>query len=312
MKQVGVVVIGRNVAKHLPGSLEHADVYVDSGSTDGSVALARQQGVAVVELDGSLPFTAARARNAGLKHCLQLAAGLELVQFVDGDCELVEGWLERAVEALQANPQVVAVWGRRRERWPARNIYHRICNVEWHVTPSLGGDVMMRVPALLAVGGYNESIISGEDAELSLRLEQAGGRLLRIDSAMTIHDVAMDRFVQWWQRTRRMGYGYGQVCGVSLLYAGQIRRTLAWVALTIGAPLLARATHNVSLAALLAYPLRVIVVALRARRHGMSWADGLAWGIASALSVFPAFSGLVSYHYTRWRQRKHRIIEYSR
>ena len=41
-------------------------VYVDSGSTDGSVQAARAAGAEVVALDMALPFTAARARNAGL------------------------------------------------------------------------------------------------------------------------------------------------------------------------------------------------------------------------------------------------------
>ena len=41
-------------------------VYVDSGSTDGSDAVrARESGADVIELDMSIPFTAARARNAG-------------------------------------------------------------------------------------------------------------------------------------------------------------------------------------------------------------------------------------------------------
>ena len=41
-------------------------VYVDSGSTDGSIACAQSLGVeSCPELDLSIPFTAARARNAG-------------------------------------------------------------------------------------------------------------------------------------------------------------------------------------------------------------------------------------------------------
>ncbi|MEZ5917333.1 MAG: glycosyltransferase [Parvularculaceae bacterium] len=42
-------------------------VYVDSGSTDGSVESAKAVGAIVVNLDMSAPFTAARARNAGFK-----------------------------------------------------------------------------------------------------------------------------------------------------------------------------------------------------------------------------------------------------
>ncbi len=68
----GVVAIGRNEGERLKrclNSVSTADavIYVDSGSTDGSAEWARSQGVAVLELDMTLPFTAARARNAGFQ-----------------------------------------------------------------------------------------------------------------------------------------------------------------------------------------------------------------------------------------------------
>ena len=67
----GIVVIGRNEGARLKASLASIEaspdsvVYVDSGSSDGSVQWAGSQGVQVVELDMTTPFTAARARNAG-------------------------------------------------------------------------------------------------------------------------------------------------------------------------------------------------------------------------------------------------------
>ncbi|HLV68484.1 MAG TPA: glycosyltransferase, partial [Polyangiaceae bacterium] len=68
---LGLVAIGRNegnrLERCLASALEHVAhvVYVDSGSTDDSVARARALGADVVELDTNTPFTAARARNAG-------------------------------------------------------------------------------------------------------------------------------------------------------------------------------------------------------------------------------------------------------
>src|SRR5271168_3473812 len=90
-------------------------VYVDSGSADGRVDLARALGTDVVALDMSLPFTAARARNAGLDRLLEQHPDIEFVQFVDGDCELSAGWLDAAKEALRAQPRAAAVFGRLRE-----------------------------------------------------------------------------------------------------------------------------------------------------------------------------------------------------
>jgi glycosyltransferase involved in cell wall biosynthesis len=69
MHKIGLVVIGRNEGDRLRKCLQSAQgtvnqiVYVDSGSTDGSQAMAESLGVQVVELDLSIPFTAARART---------------------------------------------------------------------------------------------------------------------------------------------------------------------------------------------------------------------------------------------------------
>ena len=102
MNDLGVVAIGRNEGERLRRCLNsvigrgYTVVYVDSGSTDGSIEFAREIGVEVVELDVSLPFTMARVRNAGFSRLLELDPKVRFVQFVDGDCELVDGWLERA------------------------------------------------------------------------------------------------------------------------------------------------------------------------------------------------------------------------
>ncbi len=63
---IGVVAIGRNEGERLRASLLSARrdcgavVYVDSGSTDGSAGLGEKLGAVVVNLDLSIPFTAAR------------------------------------------------------------------------------------------------------------------------------------------------------------------------------------------------------------------------------------------------------------
>ena len=112
MSDLGIVTIGRNEGERLRCCLNSLIghglpvVYVDSNSTDGSVALARSLGVEVVELDVSLPFTAARARNAGFARLEQCEPGVEFVQFVDGDCEVVPGWLDRARAVLKERPDV--------------------------------------------------------------------------------------------------------------------------------------------------------------------------------------------------------------
>ncbi|MDP8964232.1 MAG: glycosyltransferase, partial [Cyanobacteriota bacterium] len=220
MKQVGLVAIGRNEGKRLHqcllsvvGKVAHV-VYVDSGSTDGSIELARELGVDVVELDLSTPFTAARGRNAGFDRLLQANPQIEFVQFVDGDCEVVEGWLERALHELESQPDVAVVCGRRRERFPEQSIYNRLCDIEWD-TPvgeatACGGDSMMRVEAFQQVGGFNPTLIAGEEPELCVRLRQKGWKIFRLDAEMTLHDAQMTRFGQWWKRSLRAGHAYAE------------------------------------------------------------------------------------------------------
>src|ERR1700722_5333515 len=105
----GIVSIGRNEGERLDKCLQSVIgrsapvVYVDSGSTDGSVAIARGTGSDVIELDARIPFPAARARNEGFRRVGQLEPDLLYAQFVDGDCEVVAGWIEKAVAFLEAN-----------------------------------------------------------------------------------------------------------------------------------------------------------------------------------------------------------------
>jgi glycosyltransferase involved in cell wall biosynthesis len=217
-KKLGVVVIGRNEGERLRRCLASvlpvvpATVYVDSGSNDGSNQMAVEMGAEVVDLDISRPFTAARARNEGLRRILLQHPDVDFVQFVDGDCEVVPGWLEAASKFLEEHPSHAVVCGRRRERYPERSVYNWLCDEEWN-TPigdafSCGGDAMMRTTALQAVGGYRDSLIAGEEPELCVRLRQEGWRVHRLDQEMTLHDAAITHFSQWWMRTVRSGHAF--------------------------------------------------------------------------------------------------------
>lgn len=218
--KVGVVVIGRSEGERLVRCLASLSgraeriVYVDSGSTDGSVAHARSVGVDVVELDMSTPFTMARGRNAGFERLRELDPAIRYVQFVDGDCEMDERWIARATEELTRDAEVGVVFGRRRERDTGASIYNRLADMEWRGRPGdvryCGGDAMIRAEAFERVGGYDASMIAGEEPEMCIRLRAAGWRIRRIDAEMTRHDAAMTRFGQWWRRGVRGGHAYAE------------------------------------------------------------------------------------------------------
>jgi GT2 family glycosyltransferase len=318
---VGVVAIGRNEGPRLRRCLRSVlraaaqVVYVDSGSSDGSVELARQFGAQVVELDLTIPFTAARARNAGFA-ALRSRADVEWVQFVDGDCELAPGWLDSAAAFLREQAQVAAVSGRLRERHPEASVYNRLCDDEWN-TPigealHSGGNVMLRASALAAAGGFREDLIAGEEPELCVRLRRAGWKIWRIDAEMALHDAALTRFSQWWQRVRRGGHAFAEgahLHGVSpeRHWVHEARRAWFWgLALPLGL-VAASAAYAPAALGFLVYPVQVLRIARR--MHGPArW----RWARAGflVLGKFAEAIGLVEFHWRRLRGGRARLIEY--
>jgi GT2 family glycosyltransferase len=330
--KLGLVVIGRNEGARLARclasvrSIPHR-VYVDSGSSDGSVELARTEGVVVVELAVPPEFTAARARNAGLARLLEDEPDLEFVQMVDGDCEIRQGWITGALARLAADPGLALVFGRRRERHPERSLYNALCDDEWNapvgIANGVGGDALFRVAALRAVDFYDPKMIAGEDTELAMRLRKAGWILHRIDLDMTLHDAAITRFSQWWKRTRRSGHGYGEMAYLhpdarDPNWPRTVRGIVLWGALLPVLALIsaiAAATVNArwGIAALLIIGLTLLNslrLALRQYRRGLRPAVACGSGLLLMFGKIPQLLGLLDYHLNRLRGRASRLIEY--
>jgi GT2 family glycosyltransferase len=332
--RVGVVVIGRNEGERLKrclGSLvgrAERIVYVDSGSSDGSQAWARSQGVVVLELDMSVPFTMARGRNAGWRWFAEQADPVDFIQFVDGDCEVVPGWIETAMRQLHARPDLAAVGGLRRERAPDETFYNRLVDLEWIRLPGEGvhflGDVMVRLDALGASGGFHEGMIAGEEGELCVRLEQRGYRLLQLDAPMSLHDMGMRRFQQWWRRAVRGGHAYAEAAWLHgrsprRYQVSNCIRALAWGALW---PLLLVASvvlgavvapgfwlATATLAGLLL--LHLVRAAVRRRREfGTDWRWSLIYAWFCFLAKPAQVVGILSFAGSLLRGRAPTLIEY--
>jgi GT2 family glycosyltransferase len=279
-------------------------------------------GARIVELDTSRAFSAARARNEGWRHLLETTPEVGFVQFVDGDCEVVDGWIAGAREFLERAPEHVVVCGRRREIFPEASIYNRLCDLEWD-TPvgdarSCGGDSMMSVPALAAVGGFDPRVVAGEEPELCFRLRSEGGRVRRLDLEMTGHDAAMSRFGQWWRRAVRAGHAYAQAAalhGRSPERFG-VRPSLSILFWALGLPVIAAGfiwfTGGWSLALLLLIPLQVLRVFGAQRRRGRSKRDAKLYAIFCVLAKWPQLIGQMLYLTRRIRGREERIIEYKK
>lgn len=320
---VGIVAIGRNEGARLEACLESvvgrvgAVVYVDSGSSDGSVEMARGRGVEVVELDMSKPFTAARARNAGAARLQEVAPDVEFVQFVDGDCVVVDGWIDAGVEALRADADLAVVCGWRRERAPEASVYNLLCDVEWDrppgATEACGGDAMMRVEYFCAVDGFNPGLIAGEEPELCVRLRAEGWKIQRLAREMTLHDAAMFSWRQWWLRAKRAGYAYALVNRVSngAIWGREVRSILIYCVALPAVALALAMTVSPWAALLLLLPLvSIFRVRARARADGMASRAASAWAWSCIVAKLPAMFGLVNYYVDRLRGTRRKLIEY--
>lgn len=306
---VGVVAIGRNEGERLLRCLqsvqadERTIVYVDSGSSDGSLQLARDFGVEAMELDLSTPFTAARARNVGWRRLVELNPKLRMVQFIDGDCELAAGWMSRAREALNADEGLVVVCGRRRERFPEATTYNQLCDMEWD-TPvgeaeECGGDAMMKVHALVAVDGFDDTCIAGEEPELCFRLREKKWTIRRLDCEMTIHDAAMSRLDQWWKRSKRAGHAYagnyrrhrGQAYRI-----GQVRSALFWgLILPLNILVFGVFLNSAIFLGLLVFPAQVVRISLHLRGGTDTWTRKMRfiYALNCVASKFPHVAGIL-------------------
>ncbi|MFK7837228.1 MAG: glycosyltransferase family 2 protein [Sulfitobacter sp.] len=311
---IAAVVIGRNEGARLVACLEALQgqvtqiIYVDSGSTDGSIVAAQVAGAEVITLDMTQPFTAARARNAGIA---AVDPGQDYVQFLDGDCVLRAGWLATAQRFLEGTPKAAVACGRRRERHPEASVYNALIDAEWDtpIGPALacGGDALMRRAAVQEVGGYRDTLIAGEEPELCVRLRAAGWEVWRLDAEMTWHDAAITRFGQWWQRSKRAGHAFAE--GAALHgtpperhWVAQTRRALIWGGvLPVLILLAALLTTPWALALGLIYPLQV----LRLARH-----SGLRWALFTTLGRFPEALGALKFYANRLMRRRQGIIEY--
>ncbi len=324
--ELGLVVIGRNEGKRLEVCLMSVQasqtpvVYVDSGSTDASVPLARSLGADVVELDLSTPFTAARARNEGFARLRSRCPNLRYVQFVDGDCKVHPDWLARGRAALEADAGVAIVCGRVHELNRDATVYNRLCDMEWD-TPvgeltECGGIHMIRVEAFEQVGGFDARLIAGEEPEMCVRLRQRGWRIIRIADEMVWHDAAMTRFSQWWKRSVRSGFAYAEACamhGRSPQRHGVRESARIWW-WALGPTTLFLAAWPWlgpwALGFLLGYAYLAARIVRHRRRHGDRWADAMLYGLFHVLVKFPQLVGQLRYLRGRLSGQRAGLIEY--
>jgi len=316
--RLSVVVIGRNEGKRLVRCLESVMamrleggfevIYVDSGSSDDSIARARAMGARVLEVASERP-TAALGRNTGLA-----AVTSPFVFFLDGDTILSPEFAAKALARLEAEPQLAVVCGHRRETAPEKSIYNRVLDLDWQFPPGearyCGGDAIMRTAVLAEVGAFRVDLIAGEEPELCHRIRRAGYHIRHLDLAMTGHDLNITSFRAYWLRCFRAGHGYAEVAARTggETFGRESRRNLIQTIGYLVVPLLL--VWLLQWWGLVVAGIGALLViartAWRARRRGAGLWTTLAYAVHSHICQFPIWFGQIRY----LRRKGGRLIEY--
>mgnify|MGYP002639868859 FL=1 len=315
---VSVVVIGLNVEQYISSCLQSVYnldyprellevIYVDSGSKDKTLdILKRFPSVKVIKLGTKQP-NAAKGRNAGWR-----AANHDLIQFVDADSYLDTRWLRTAIPQLKAN--VGAVAGILKERFPNRNLYHRMANLEWNIrigsggwsikdieAKTFGGNVLIRRNILEKTDGYQQNLAAGEDPDLSYRIRRMGYKIYRLNSMMATHDINISSLATFLKRTRRSGFVYGHL---ALSYWREPERYMVKrsIAILLGA---AAPLFIMLLSALLGYLGPGIILSLLlmfrlvfqaghfSKVMSIPLSDAIIYSLYLAFCIFPQFMGVM-------------------
>lgn len=172
---------------------------------------------------------------------------------------------------------------------------------------------MIRASALDAVGGYREAMIAGEDPELCVRLRQAGWRIWRLETEMTLHDAAIINFKQWWIRVTRSGYAFA--LGAYLHRASDERHWVwesrrAWI-WSVWLPLACLAIGLTfapwGWASWLIYPLQVLRQTIR---NTGTLSERATLALFQTLARFPEGIGQLTFMRDRMFGSRARLIEY--
>ena len=214
--------------------------FVDNGSTDGSYEYLRAlegERVSVERVEGG---TIAALRNRGAAG----AAGTHLA-FVDADCVVPQSYLGEAVAALQRSGAVATgfeVHAPAPGGW-IETAWHRLHYVprdrEVHYLNS--ANFVISRDAFRRVGGFDETLATGEDAEICRRITEAGDAIYACSRVRADHLGNPQTVREFYRRTVWHGLGMFATVGGKRLDRPTVMLAVHLVATALGVAVLAGA-----------------------------------------------------------------------
>lgn len=162
--------------------------------------------------------------NAGqsvARHRAIVAATTPWICVIDDDMDLLPEFLAAHVEALTTGGSKTVVIGRviPEDDWERAPLYEAVRTshmLEWHEEMGSGAkqptgftlvtqNVAFGRAFYLEVGGFDERLRLGEDSELGLRFELAGGHFVFASKAAAIHRSRVGSYAAWLRRCIEYG-----------------------------------------------------------------------------------------------------------
>ena len=213
VSKLTVVVIARNEEQHIANCLNALKlalqdipdtriIVIDSCSADRTVEIASRFSIEIYRYQGP-QFSAAAGRRVGFSFVTS-----EFVLFLDGDCCIEQGWVEKGLAALESMPSAAVAYGSRRE------VFENTSAAAIEVAPTaeeygLGGNALYRSDAMRQAGGFNPYIQGGEEGELLARIKAEGFHDVRIPDIMFTHFTDAKTSVNGYFNRIRRGLSRG-------------------------------------------------------------------------------------------------------
>jgi glycosyltransferase involved in cell wall biosynthesis len=161
-------------------------IVVDNGSTDGSYEILMGDYAPVAKIIQQSDITIGAVRNLGAR-----AANGDYLCFVDSDCILSEDYFEQAASVLASLG--VAVTGSLLDihpepRWVEEtwDLLHRRPK-DSYVSYLNSGNFIIAREVFEKIGGFDETLVTGEDAEIGLRLGASGFKIYDSRQIKAVH-----------------------------------------------------------------------------------------------------------------------------